>query len=81
MEDDTKLKMFSEMWLPLITSNAQVTQPMLQCWTVNAIFTFGRSQMFGPEKLRPLAVDRSRSRRLKKCKTYAIKVLISSHSN
>ena len=37
-----------------------------QCWTVGAIFTFGRSRMFGPEKLRPLAVGRSRSRRLKK---------------
>ena len=37
-----------------------------QCWTVGAIFTFGRSRMFGPEKLRPSAVDRSRSRRLKK---------------
>ena len=27
-----------------------------QCWTVGTIFTFGRSRMFGPEKLRPLAV-------------------------
>ena len=35
------------------------------CWTVGGIFTFGRSRMFGPEKLRPLAVGRSRSRRLK----------------
>ena len=26
--------------------------------------------MFGPEKLRPLAVGRSRSRRIKKCITY-----------
>ena len=36
-----------------------------QCWTVGAISTFGRSRMFGPDKLRPLAVGRSRSRRLK----------------
>ena len=42
--------------------------PSNQCWTVGAIFTFGRSQMFGPEKLRPLAVGRSRSRRVKKVK-------------
>ena len=50
-----------------------------QCWTVGAIFTFGRGRMFGPEKLRPLAVDRSRSRRIKNCKTCVIKVLISNH--
>ena len=50
------------------------------CWTVGAIFTFCRSRMFGPEKLRPLAVDRSRSRRLKECKIYVIKLLISNHS-
>ena len=37
----------------------------VQCWTVGAISTFGRSRMFGPEKLRSLAVGRSRSRRLK----------------
>ena len=37
-----------------------------QCWTVGPIFTFGRSRMFGPDKLRPLAVGRSRSRRIKK---------------
>ena len=37
----------------------------LQCRTVGTIFTFGRSRMFGPEKLRPLAVGRSRSRRIK----------------
>ena len=54
---------------------------LLQCWTVGPIFTFGRSRMFGPEKLRPLAVDRSRSRRIKNCKTCVIKVLISNHSN
>ena len=35
---------------------------VFQCWTVGAIFTFGRSRMFGPDKLRPLAVGRSRSR-------------------
>ena len=26
------------------------------CWTVGAIFTFVRSRMFGPEKLRPSVV-------------------------
>ena len=35
-------------------------------WTVGAIFTFGRSRMFGHEKLRPSAVDHSQSRRIKK---------------
>ena len=43
-----------------------IVLPRNQCWTVGAIFTFGRSRMFGPEKLRPLAVGRSRSRRIKK---------------
>jgi hypothetical protein len=73
---------------PLISSpflssklDSLVIKTLEQCWTVGAIFTFGRSRMFGPEKLRPLAVDRSRSRRLKKCKTYVIKVLISNNSN
>ena len=33
-----------------------------QCWTVDAIFTFGRSRMFGHEKLWHSAVDHSRSR-------------------
>ena len=28
-----------------------------QCWTVGTIFTFGRSQMFCPDKLWPLAED------------------------
>ena len=37
----------------------------LQCWTVGAIFTFGRSRMFGHDKLRHSAVGRSRSRRMK----------------
>ena len=37
-----------------------------QCWTVGAIFTFGCSRMFGPDKLWPLVVCRSRSRRIKK---------------
>ena len=37
-----------------------------QCWTVATFFTFGRSRMFGPKKLRPSAVGRSRSRRIKK---------------
>ena len=46
---------------------------MFQCWTVGSIFTFGRSRMFGPEKLRPLAVGCSRSRRIKKPETYVIK--------
>ena len=32
-----------------------------QCWTVGAIFTFARSQMFGPDKLGSLAVGCSRS--------------------
>ena len=27
---------------------------ILQCWTVGAIFTFGRSRMFGPDKLRQI---------------------------
>ena len=36
-----------------------------QCWTVGTIFTFGRSRMFGPDKLRPLAVGHSR--RFKMC--------------
>ena len=40
-----------------------------QCWTAGSIFTFGCSQMFGSEKLWPLAVGCSRSRRIKKCKT------------
>ena len=38
-----------------------------QCWTVAAFFTFARSRMFSPKKLRLLAVGRSRSRRIKKC--------------
>ena len=37
----------------------------LQCWTIATFFTFHRSRMFGPKKLRPSAVDRSRSRRIK----------------
>ena len=37
-----------------------------QCWTVGTIFTFGRSRLFGHGKLRPSAVGRSRSRRIKK---------------
>ena len=53
---------------------------IFQCWTVGAIFTFGRSRMFGPEKLRPLAVGRSRSRRIKKCKT-CHNFFNSNHSN
>ena len=52
---------------------------IFQRWTVGAIFTFGRSRMFGPEKLRPLAV--SCSRRMNNCKICVIKVLISIHSN
>ena len=45
----------------------------VQCWTVGTIFTFGRSRMFGPDKLQPLAVGRSRSRRIKNPKTYITK--------
>jgi hypothetical protein len=37
--------------------------------------------MFGPEKLWPSAVGRSRSRWIKKRKKYVIKVLISNVSN
>ena len=37
-----------------------------QCWTVGTIFTFGRSRMFGTDKLRPLAIGHSRSHRIKK---------------
>ena len=33
---------------------------LIQCWTVGPIFTFGRSRMFGPDKLRPSAVGPSR---------------------
>ena len=51
-----------------------------QCWTVGAIFTFARSQMFGPDKLGSLAVGRSRSCRMKNVK-HIIKVLFSTHSN
>ena len=47
--------------------------------SVGAIFNFGRSRMFGPDKFRSLVVGRSR--RIKKRKTYVIKVLISNHSN
>ena len=42
-----------------------ITNQKVQCWTVGTIFTFGRSRMFSPEKLWPLAVGRSRSRRIK----------------
>ena len=48
-----------------ISKNQKNRLSMEQCWTVGAIFTFSRSRMFGTEKLRPLAVGRSRSRRLK----------------
>ena len=64
-----------------MTPIKSLTVNNIQCWTVGAIFTFGRSRMFGSDKLRPSAVDRSRSRRIKKCKTYTIKVLISNQSN
>ena len=33
-----------------------VDNKLLQCWTVGTIFTFGRSQMFGHDKLWPLAI-------------------------
>ena len=48
----------------------------VQCWTVGKFFTFGRSRMFGPQKLRPLAVGRSRSRRIKNCKKCVIKFFV-----
>ena len=51
-------------------------------------FIKGHSRMFGPDKLRPLtlglgplALGLSRSRRIKNCKIYVVKVLISNHSN
>ena len=44
-------------------------------------FHLRRSWMFGPDKVRPLAVGHSRSHRIKIRKTYVIKVLISNHSN
>ena len=37
-----------------------------QCWTVGAIITFGRSRMFGPDKLWSSTVGCSQSRRIKK---------------
>ena len=48
------------------TYTANIDRGLLwdQCWTVGAIFTFGRSRMFSPDKLRPSAVDGSRSRRI-----------------
>ena len=33
--------------------NHESLKKRMQCWTVGAIFTFGRSRMFGHEKLRP----------------------------
>ena len=63
------------------TKSQSTAKPNNQCWTVGAIFTFGSSRMFGHEKLRPSAVDRSRSRRINNCKTCVIKVLISNQSN
>jgi hypothetical protein len=54
---------------------------LYQCWTVGAIFTFGRSRMFSPDKLPPSGVGRSRSRRIKNSQTYVITLLISNHSN
>ena len=36
------------------------------CWTVGAIFTFGRSQIFGPDKLQPSTVGLSQSCKIKK---------------
>ena len=44
-------------------------------------FIKGHSRMFGPDKLRPLALGLSRSRKIKNCKIYVVKVLISNHSN
>ena len=67
--------------LQAVISFSAWDKSFLQCWTLGAIFTFGRSRMFDPDKLRPFVVGRSRSGRIKKCKTYVIKVLISNHSN
>ena len=41
---------------------------MEQCWTLGAFFTFSRSRMFSPDKLYPLTVGHSQSRKIKKCK-------------
>ena len=46
-----------------------ISRYVIQCWIVGAIFTFGRSRMFEPEKLRPLAVAE------------AVGLKISNHSN
>ena len=46
-----------------------------QCWTVGTIFTLCLSRMFGLDKLH------SRSHRIKKFKTYVIKVLIVNIEN
>ena len=56
------------------------SQNVLQCWTVGAIFTFGRSRMFGPEKLLPLAVGRSRSRRMKNVKHTVFPRIVSAET-
>ena len=57
-------KLQSEFWLIMAVQQAYslIEVRKFQCWTVGAIFTFGRSRMFGPE-------NRSRSRRIKNCKT------------
>ena len=56
-------------------SDENINTGISECWTLGAIFTLGRSRMLGPEKLRPLAVGRSQSRRIKNRKTYVIKFL------
>ena len=43
---------------------------IFQCCTVGTIFTFSHIWMFGPNKLPLLAFGGSRSRRIRKCKTY-----------
>ena len=58
----------------VLEMNLAELHQILQCWTVGPIFDFGRSQMFSPEKIRPLAVDRSRSHRIKKSSIHVINV-------
>ena len=66
-----KLRFFWKLHNPtnIILNRCHLSSAFYQCWTVGAIFTLGRSRMFGPDKLRLLAVGRSRSRRKKTRKT------------
>ena len=64
----------------LVVAMSTIKYWTIQCWTVATFFTFGHSQMFGSEKLRPSAVDRSQSRRINSFQTcYVWKVLIRKH--